>query len=295
MHFTVLAVRSACASLMVSLHILMLSSAAAQNEQFNIAYSGPLELTLSRPQDSDLPAACPLETPISIRMDAELGTADRQIIDGNFHASSAKLNGAVVNLDLQTERFEFSGPVPLNYAGTFADGQFVFWDSQSALTCFGEVLLIPGGRGSLPQQAQQPGTSEDSQVEPTSDVPGSEFANGPSVWTGSAVPQDIVKNYGEFCDVRRPSKLTLEIDGQTVSGQLVRAADGKVAKLHGKLRGNVVTGQLADTNSFMSKFMLSARMEGNAISGTLAATAWNSCTAKFTVSTDDPRYRKGGA
>lgn len=266
-------------------------SRAEEIGALSISYSGPLELTLSRPPGSYLSYACPLEKPISVHMNANLGAAKREVSSDIFQKSVVELNGTVVNLSLLARDFEFSGPVPLSYSGTSAEGQFVFWDSESELTCFGQVTLIP----TVGRPAQRSAENETPAIASTNDISGTQTVSGPSVWTGQAVPKDIVKNYGEFCDVRMPSKLTLEIDEGKVSGQLVRAADRKITVFHGKLRGNIVTGQLADTNSFMSKFILTGRLVENAITGSLATTAWNSCTATFTVVTDDPRYQDGGA
>ena len=90
-----------------------------------------------------------------------------------------------------------------------------------------------------------------------------------------------MKNYGEFCDVKRASQLTLTLDGSDVKGELIRALDGKAAKIYGKLKGNIVSGTLSDTNSFTSKFIFTGRMQGNVISGSLAGAAWNGCGATF--------------
>ncbi|MEC9266261.1 MAG: hypothetical protein VX464_09405 [Pseudomonadota bacterium] len=157
--------------------------------------------------------------------------------------------------------------------------------NQAATAALQQLVVVTPSHESMPPA--------ETAMAPTQQT-GPASVSGPTVWQGKAVPNSVIKNYGEFCDVREASALTFTIDGPDVTGQLVRAADGKIAKLHGTLKGDVLTGQLADSNGFMSKFVFTARRRGNAISGTFSGAAWNGCGADFIVTTDDPRYATGG-
>lgn len=111
-------------------------------------------------------------------------------------------------------------------------------------------------------------------------------AVAPNTWRGRTISKPSGAFFNDFCDVKKSSRLVLRIEGGKVTGELIRAADGKIAKFSGVLSDNTLKGRLTDNSAFPTPFQVIGRRDGNVIKGSIIRSATNGCSASFTVTTD---------
>ncbi|WP_420416726.1 hypothetical protein [Pacificispira sp.] len=113
-------------------------------------------------------------------------------------------------------------------------------------------------------------------------------ADAPNTWRGRTISQPSGAFFNDFCDVEESSRLVLRFEGEKFTGELIRAADGKIAKVSGIVSDNALTGRLTDNSAFTTPFQMTGRRNGNVIQGSIIKSATNGCSATFEVRSSIP-------